>query len=518
MDALLYVYDSSTLKSLRKKLLDYQFFSIAYFLHRWNTLPELAETSEFEKSVVDITNLMKDGNYFRVFTEQYLWTLSENIADIHFCLHYSAFESFLKQFPYMFEEKKINFDFHSDISEENQGESVLALGTPLALYSYANSAVAKKLYEDGLLLSLSELIDECEGIVFQYNINNISKIIEEHNVEYIDLSSIIKTLKIRNDLIFQFEILIHHISAAKGIRFCSESSLVSEVSTLFPFFFSKELHMDGDKKDEVIDEKPKEIDISTVTSLVNSVCEKLRGHNAFKEDFKHNLLKFSFLNRMGERKILSIILCGDSGIGKTEFAKIMSDIIYPKEPLVKINFGNYSNEGVLNSLIGSPLGYVGCEEGGELINKISMSKSRIILIDEFERATPSVFNFFYELLEDGIFTDRHGIAHNLNGYIIVFTSNMTQIEYHKHIPNSLKSRFDMVFYFVDLPAGEKKTYIFDTANTLMEKLNAQFGTQIVIENIQRNLDELVRYNNLRDIKRKVEDIVFNEFFRCYKNN
>lgn len=161
------------------------------------------------------------------------------------------------------------------------------------------------------------------------------------------------------------------------------------------------------------------------------------------------------------------------------------------------------------------MGYVGSEEGGELINKISISKSRVILIDEFERATPSVFNFFYELLEDGVFTDRHGVAHNLNGYIIVFTSNMTQTEYHKYIPNSLKSRFDMVYYFVDLPMEEKTLYIFNTANDLIEKLKIQFGTQVVIENIQIKLNELVRYNNLREIKRKVEDIVFNAFFENY---
>ena len=104
---------------------------------------------------------------------------------------------------------------------------------------------------------------------------------------------------------------------------------------------------------------------------------------------------------MNERKIFSIMLCGDSGIGKTEFAKITSEILFPNEPLIKINFGNYSTEGVLNSLIGSPLGYIGSEEGGELINKINTSGAKLILIDEFEKATPSVYNFFYELLEIG---------------------------------------------------------------------------------------------------------------------
>ena len=146
-----------------------------------------------------------------------------------------------------------------------------------------------------------------------------------------------------------------------------------------------------------------------------------------------------------------------------------------------------------------------------------MSKSKIILIDEFERATPSVFNFFYELLEDSIFTDRHGVEHNLNGYIIVFTSNMTQNQYQKHIPNSLKSRFDMVYYFIDLPIEEKTTYIHNTASKLIEKLIKEFHVLVDVESIKQELDDLVKYKNLRDINRRIEDIVFSEFFSRYKD-
>ena len=88
-----------------------------------------------------------------------------------------------------------------------------------------------------------------------------------------------------------------------------------------------------------------------------------------------------------------MFLIGESGIGKTEFANILSKSLYPDEELIKIIFENYSTEGVLNSLIGSPLGYVGIDDGGELIRKINSSKSKIILIDKFEKVTPAVFNF-----------------------------------------------------------------------------------------------------------------------------
>lgn len=264
----LYIYDNNTLKFLKERLVNYRFFSIAYFLHRWDTIPELEEIdkTQYEKSVVDITNLVKDGNYFRVFTERYLCTLLEDIADLHFCLHYSSLEPFIERFPYMFDEKDINLDFHNDANEKNQNRDEIALGVPLTLYTYTNPVAAKKLYQKGLLISLSDLVEECEGVVFRYNIDRISSIIQKHEVEYIDLSSVIRTIKVRHDLVFQFEILIHRISAAKEIKYCAESTLTSEVVALFPFSFFKELYMDdGDAKNEMEGEETK--DIGEVTSL-----------------------------------------------------------------------------------------------------------------------------------------------------------------------------------------------------------------------------------------------------------
>lgn len=516
----LYVYDIKSLKFMRESLEGFRFFSIAYFIHASSTIEELVEmdAAEINNSIIDITNLIKDGNYYRVFTERYLWALTDNFENVHFSLQAQFLDLFNDMFPYHFDEDDINYNYRK-VEEYKISEKVLPLHAPLELFVYKNPATIKRLHKDGSSISLSNLIEECEGIAFKYNLENIVRVIAEKGVEYIDLSSVIKTLKLRGDLIFQFEILIHQIiSSIEHIKYCVGSNLTTETCELFPLVFGGEVYIDDSVDDNKSDyEQPKVIDISKVNSISDNLNERLQGHTDFKVDFKHNLLKFSLLNVMGERKILSLLLCGDTGLGKTEFAKIVSSIMFPVEPLIKINFGNYSTEGVLNSLIGSPLGYIGSEEGGELINKINMSKSKIILIDEFERATPSVFNFFYELLEDGIFTDRHGVEHNLNGYIIVFTSNMTQNQYQKHIPNSLKSRFDMLYYFIDLPIEEKTIYIHNTASNLIEKLVKEFDVLVDVESIKQQLDDLVKYKNLRDIKRRIEDIVFSEFFSRYKD-
>ena len=126
-----------------------------------------------------------------------------------------------------------------------------------------------------------------------------------------------------------------------------------------------------------------------------------------------------------------------------------------------------------------------------------------------------MYNFFYELLEDGKFTDRHGVEHNLNGYIIVFTSNMDQTECQKHIPDSLKSRFDMVYYFVELPREEKRNYIYQTATDLIEKISVQFHVQVLLDSIKAQLDALTDFKNLRDIKREIENVVFDAFYKQY---
>lgn len=519
MGSFLYVYSVDNFRKLEEKLRDYDFYSIAHLFLLYDSLDKLTEleASDISNSIIDITNVVIDNCFHMTFTERYLEMLLEKFDNVHFCMQSDQLEVFCNRYRYLFDDESIISEFCTQESENTQNEiKDLRICLPVELYLYKNMTSVEKFYKDGILVPLSKLVDECEGMTFRYNIESISNAIEENGVKYIDISSIMRTLKIRGDLTFLFEVLLHRILRTTGIKYCAEESLASEITSLFPFTFSRQITMDdANSEEETRDESAGVIDIDQVNTIADKINGVLRGHAIFKEDFKSSLLKYQYLNKMGERKILSIFLCGDSGIGKTEFAKIVSRTMFPNEPLIKINFGNYSNEGVLNSLIGSPLGYVGSGEGGELINKINLSKSRIILIDEFERATPSVFNFFYELLEDGVFTDRHGNAHDLNGYIIILTSNMSKIQYQKHVPNALKSRFDMEYYFVDLPVEEKALYIRETANELIKKLEAQFEKHVLIETIQPHLDNLVSLKNLRDVKRRIEDIVFDEFFKFF---
>ena len=166
-----------------------------------------------------------------------------------------------------------------------------------------------------------------------------------------------------------------------------------------------------------------DIDQSDFGEVMDYLNQNLFGNNQLKKRLKEELKKYRLFNRIGQQPIFSVLLCGASGIGKTEVARLLHRKLAPEEPMIKINFGNYSAQDSLNSLIGSPRGYVGSNKG-ELPDKLMRSRSRVILIDEFEKASKAVYNFFLQLLEEGKFTDSLGREYDLNKYIIVFTSNM----------------------------------------------------------------------------------------------
>ena len=193
-------------------------------------------------------------------------------------------------------------------------------------------------------------------------------------------------------------------------------------------------------------------------NLLDDFDSKLIGQAPFKRELRKQVGSFKLFNSIGEQPILSMLLLGPSGVGKTETARILSDLLAPGQPLPKINFGNYSSKDSLNSLTGSPRGYIGSEEG-ELTLKIKASESGVILIDEFEKANPAVWNFFLDLLESGHFTDSQGAMHDLDGYAIIFTSNAPKEEVRDKFPPELLSRFNLKTRFAPLSTEDKQAFV-----------------------------------------------------------
>ena len=516
MNGTLYVYSYEKIEDLKNEFSESEFIGFGFILNEAPNIDDISGLDDyFNNYIVDITALSFESGYYKLFIDRYLYTLMIKFNNIKFSVVSEHRKNLINRFMYLFSD--INEKFASDIIDDvqitgpivydNLNYSVESI--PLVLY---NKSILDNGMEKYKVISISCLFSGDDNLNYKFNSESIKSLLESEELQYIDITPIIELLKLRSDMVLTFEILLRRIYILKKeISFLIHDEQLEIIKKYLPFTFKIDdaLTMNEIDKSDLRDGF---FNISEIRRIVYLINDSLKGHDEFKKDFEFNLKKFIFLNKLKERKIFSIFLTGESGIGKTEFAKMLSDIMYPKQDLIKINFGNYSTEGVLNSLIGSPPGYIGSTEGGELINKMKISKSKIILIDEFEKATPSVFHFFYELLEDGKFTDRHGIEHNLDGYIIIFTSNITRKKYIEGVPNPLKSRFDMVYCFVELPPDEKERFVIDTATDLISKILKSTNITVDINCVRTEMNSLIKNNNLRSIKRKIEDIVIAQYY------
>lgn len=249
-----------------------------------------------------------------------------------------------------------------------------------------------------------------------------------------------------------------------------------------------------------------DLDDSELESFFENFDARLYGHERFKEEFKELVNSFRVFNKLGEHKILSLFLMGDSGVGKTEVARSIHRALGSKAKLAKINFGNYSSHDALNSLIGSPLGYIG-SDGGELLKRVHESDVGLILIDEFEKADNAVFNYFLDVLENGKIVNSQAEEYDVSGYIIVFTSNITKENFKSKISPELRSRFDYKGMFNLLTDEDKKKFVHFRVNQIISKYREFVSADIpdkLHDNVVAEID-VSRYKNMRDLNKKIKD-------------
>lgn len=126
-----------------------------------------------------------------------------------------------------------------------------------------------------------------------------------------------------------------------------------------------------------------------------------------------------------KRPIGSFIFLGPTGVGKTELSKALAEAIFGDEnSIIRIDMSEYMEKHTVSRLIGSPPGYVGFDEGGQLTEKVRRNPYSVVLFDEIEKAHPEVFNILLQILEDGRLTDGKGKVINFKNTIIILTSNV----------------------------------------------------------------------------------------------
>ena len=126
-----------------------------------------------------------------------------------------------------------------------------------------------------------------------------------------------------------------------------------------------------------------------------------------------------------KRPIGSFIFLGPTGVGKTELCRALAEAMFGTEnAIIKLDMSEYMEKHTVSKLIGSPPGYVGYDEAGQLTEKIRRKPYSVILFDEIEKAHPDIFNMLLQILEDGVLTDSHGRKVSFKNAVIIMTSNI----------------------------------------------------------------------------------------------
>ena len=164
---------------------------------------------------------------------------------------------------------------------------------------------------------------------------------------------------------------------------------------------------------------------SKLAQLPAIISSKIIGQS----DAVHKVAKAIQRNRAGlkdpNKPIGSFIFLGQTGVGKTQLAKVLAIELFDSEDaLIRIDMSEYMEKFAVSRLVGAPPGYVGYEEGGQLTEKVRRKPYAVILLDEIEKAHPDIFNMLLQVLDDGFLTDSLGRKVDFRNTIIIMTSNI----------------------------------------------------------------------------------------------
>ena len=241
---------------------------------------------------------------------------------------------------------------------------------------------------------------------------------------------------------------------------------------------------------------------SEAQAQMRDLAENLREKVIGQDEAVDHIAKAVRRSRAGlkskNRPIGSFLFVGPTGVGKTELSKVLAEELFgTKESLVRLDMSEYMERHAVSKIIGSPPGYVGHEEAGQLTETIRHNPYSIILLDEIEKAHPDVQNMFLQIMEDGHLTDSHGRTVSFKETVIIMTSNAGTGT--KEVSVGFEKQDEAVTQLEVLSDFFKPEFLnrFDSIITFNE-----LSKENLLEIVDLMLDELV--DNIEDIKINLE--------------
>jgi len=244
--------------------------------------------------------------------------------------------------------------------------------------------------------------------------------------------------------------------------------------------------------------KLKQTESNKLSSLIELVKENIIGQDKAIEKVVRSIQR----NRAGlkdpKKPIGSFIFLGQTGVGKTQLAKILAKELFDSEDsLIRVDMSEYMEKFAVSRLIGAPPGYVGYEDGGQLTEKIRRKPYSVVLLDEIEKAHPDIFNMLLQVLDDGFLTDSLGRKIDFTNCVIIMTSNVGVKKIQDFGSgvgfgtNAKKSQEDKV-----------------TQKTILNSLQKKFAPEFL-----NRIDEIIIFNSLS--KENIHEIIEIELSKLY---
>ena len=233
-------------------------------------------------------------------------------------------------------------------------------------------------------------------------------------------------------------------------------------------------------------------------NLEESLHKRVIGQNEAVEAVSKAIRRGRVGLKDPSRPIGSFLFLGPTGVGKTELSKALAESLFGDEnAMIRVDMSEFMESHSVSKLIGSPPGYVGFEEGGQLTEKIRRKPYSVILFDEIEKAHPDVMNMLLQILDDGRLTDSTGRTVNFKNTVIIMTSNIGA--------RLITDKKSLGFSNKQDEKDEQKDYE-DTKKEVMAELKRSFRPEFI-----NRIDEIIVFHKLNDEEiEKIIDIMLNE--------